>query len=253
MSLPPQSWHERFSRQARWTQALRSHFYTQLASNSPLQIIEIGCGSGVILNELLQLSQAKIFGLDIDSIYLRMAMRNLSDANLFQADAHKIPLASANFDVCLCHFFLLWVFNPLSVLREMVRITRPGGIVCALAEPDYGGRIDFPPDLTALGQYQSQALSQQGANPEFGRQLRSYFTRVGLRDVVTGVLGGQWQHPFDPDEWESEWQVLQNDLAQFTDVQETLKKQKAQDRSAWVKGERILYVPTFYAWGRVAS
>jgi ubiquinone/menaquinone biosynthesis C-methylase UbiE len=182
-----------------------------------------------------------------------MAIRNHPAASLLQADAHKVPLASSHFDLCICHFFLLWVSDPSSVVREMARITRPGGIVCALAEPDYGGRIDFPPDLTTLGQYQSQALSQQGANPELGRQLRSLFTRAGLRDVVTGVLGGQWRQPFDPDEWESEWQVLQNDLAQLTDVHETLKKQKAQDLSAWVKGERILYVPTFYAWGRVAG
>lgn len=249
--LSPQAWHERFSRQARWTEALRSYFYTLLEPHKPLRIIEIGCGSGVILNELMQLPQAKTFGLDIDSQYLNLAMRNLPHSGLLEADAHKIPLATSSFDVCLCHFFLLWISDPDSVLREMARITRPGGIVCALAEPDYGGRIDFPPTLAPVGQYQIQALTQQGANPNMGRKLRSLFTHEGLSDVVTGVLGGQWQHPFNTDEWESEWQVILNDLAQFPDMENSLKKQKAQDLDAWVHGERILYVPTFYAWGRV--
>ena len=84
-------------------------------------------------------------------------------------------LFKASFDICLCHFLLLWIANPLAALKEMRRIVKPGGWVLALAEPDYGSRIDFPPELEALGQAQSKALQSQCADVSVGRKLRGLF------------------------------------------------------------------------------
>jgi SAM-dependent methyltransferase len=63
-----------------------------------------------------------------------------------QADRHTLPFQPV-FDVTFCHFLLLWVSNPEKVVAEMGRVTRPGGSV-RLAEPDYGGRIDYPESLS---------------------------------------------------------------------------------------------------------
>ena len=62
----------------------------------------------------------------------------------------------------------------------MVRVTHPGGFVLALAEPDYGGRIDYPTELSQIGDWQKNALKQQGANPLMGRELRSIFSHAGI-------------------------------------------------------------------------
>lgn len=253
MALSLQTWHERFQKQARWTQSLRNYLYSLVKIQSSRVVLEVGCGSGAILGELSQLTEAKIFGLDIDGNYLSLAMRNSPDTRLLQADAHALPLVTSSFDLSLCHFLLLWVSDPDQVVKEMARITRPGGYVCALAEPDYGGRIDFPDSLASLGRNQTRALRLQGANPEIGRHLRGLLTKAGLVEVVAGVLGGQWKLPVDTDEWESEWEVLEADLTEFPDVRATIEEQKAQDQFAWESGERILYVPTFYAWGKVPS
>ena len=251
MALSKQAWHNRFLKQARWTQSLRNHLYRQAKIDQAQRVLEVGCGSGAVLGELSHYTGAMIFGLDIDPTYLSVAMRNTRDTILFQADAHHIPIASSNFDLSFCHFLLLWVNDSLQVLREMVRVTRPGGFVCALAEPDYGGRIDFPTELANLGQSQTQALRRQGAHPEIGRQLRSLLTSAGLVEVVSGVLGGKWELPFDQEEWDSEWEILEADLGSNPEFQASKHKQKAQDLIAWTSGERILYVPTFYAWGIV--
>jgi ubiquinone/menaquinone biosynthesis C-methylase UbiE len=251
MELSPQIWHDRYTNQARWTQPLRHHIYSRLKISHAEQILEVGCGSGAILSDFHQHLRGTIVGLDLDIEILTLAMRNAPNAILFQADAHHIPLPTEFFDFSICHFLLLWVANPRLVINEMKRVTHPGGIICALAEPDYGGRIDYPPEFTELGKKQSTALHNQGANPEIGRQLRKLFSNAGLVDVVTGVIGGQWELPFLPGEWESEWEMLEYDLAANPDFTSAKEKLKAQDKIAWAQGERILYVPTFYAWGKV--
>ena len=48
--------------------------------------------------------------------------------------------------------------NPLQALDEMKRVTRPGGHVLILAEPDYTHRIDFPDELEYLGKFRLNRL-----------------------------------------------------------------------------------------------
>jgi hypothetical protein len=132
----------------------------------------------------------------------------------------------------------------------MARVTAPGGAVFVLAEPDYGGRIDYPLELEQLGIWQHEALKNQGAEPYLGRQLASILNKAGLQNIEVGVLGGQWKGKPEKHEWESEWMVLLSDLQNYVPLERLEQLQKI-DANAWKRGERILYVPTFYGWGRV--
>jgi len=200
-------------------------------------------------------THGEIYGVDISSNHLEMAAKNLPGIPLVLGDGHDLPFPGEIFDITLCHFLLLWVSNPVQVVGEMARVTKPGGVVMALAEPDYGGRIDFPSELEKLGKWQQAALFQQGADPLVGRKLRATFQRAGLSEVESGVLGGQWAGKPHPDDWEMEWKVLENDIQtapnKLSDVE--IKRLKNLDKLAWEQGDRILFVPTFYAWGRVPN
>ncbi len=94
----------------------------------------------------------------------------------------------------------------------MARVTRRGRAVLALAEPDYGGRIDYPASLADLGRLQTEGLRQAGANPLIGRELASLFRQAGLVKIETGVLGGEWRYPIPDRDRESEWSTLRADL-----------------------------------------
>jgi SAM-dependent methyltransferase len=157
-----------------------------------------------------------------------------------------------SFDVVFCHYVLLWLNDPAGALREMQRVAAPNGAILALAEPDYGGRIDYPEELNRLGIWQSQALHSQGADPKIGRRLAGLFRQAGLVEVESGVLGAQWGQSLTERDNGMEWQVLRNDLAE-TIPQEELDALERIDRQANQAGERVLYVPTFYAWGRVSK
>lgn len=249
--LTSQDWHRRFVQQTRWTEEIRQFVVQQVQLNTCRRILETGCGTGAVLDSMRHLlSGTALFGIDLRLDYLREARLHAPQSHLAGADAAELPAADGIFDAAICHYFLLWVKEPEAILREMKRVTRPGGMVIALAEPDYGGRIDYPAELVELGYLQGEALQNQGADPNMGRKLSALFHRVGFQDVHTGLLGGQWNAPPSIDAWESEWAVLQADLGD-TIAKERLDFLRNLDAAAWDKGERILFVPTFYAWGIV--
>jgi SAM-dependent methyltransferase len=198
-------------------------------------------------------SHGDVYGIDISSKHLELASYNLPGIPLVLGDAHNLPYTTAVFDISLCHFLILWATDPVRVVSEMARVTQLGGPVLALAEPDYGGRIDFPPELKVLGDWQQAALRQQGADPLLGRRLRAIFQQAGLTDVEAGVLGGQWSGIPSSEDWEIEWKVLEEDIQQIPWFVESsdVTRLRRMDQSAWEHGERILFVPTFYALGRV--
>jgi SAM-dependent methyltransferase len=254
MSLTAPAWHERFIQQAAWTQPLRRHLYASYAINQARRSLDLGCGTGVITEELCSAAPGSVFGLDINRSYLALAQAFARQSALAQGDAYALPYKDQAFDCILFHFFLLWIADPAPVLAEAMRATRPGGAILALAEPDYGGRIDYPAELGQLGDWQMTALRNQSAEPLMGRRLAHIFAQAGLVDIETGLLGGQWKSGrYSEDAFEREWAVLRADLEaiQAGPPQSLVDELYQIDRAACQRGERILFVPTFYAAGRV--
>jgi SAM-dependent methyltransferase len=248
MPLTPADWQRRFLQQARWTAELRKYLLPRAGLGQAQRVIEIGCGSGAILGGIQPHPQHQIFGLDLDPTFLTLAREAVPVVHLTRGDAHSLPFAGETFDMVLCHFLLLWVRDPQTAVAEMVRVTRRGGAIMALAEPDYGGRLDYPDLLAGLGQEQTRALRRQGADPLIGRRLASLLAGAGVKHVEAGVLGGRWATPPGPDELALEWAVLESDLSGII-PEEELSCLRTLDEASWKRGERVLFVPTFYAWG----
>jgi SAM-dependent methyltransferase len=252
-------WHNRFVQQSHWTGELRGHLFRRAAIDAAQRILEVGCGTGAIIMDLLpspsttgdagKIPDLQIHGLDINSDFLSQAAHHAPFARLTLGDAHSLPYADSAFDLVFCHFLLLWVSNANQVLNEMARVTRSGGYILALAEPDYGGRIDFPESLVEIGAIQEAALRKQGADTHFGRRLRGLFHQTGLMKTEAGIMGGYWQGNRSTEEIDSEWQVLKDDLNGVFSLDE-FDRLKEMEGLSWQSGERILFVPTFFAWGK---
>jgi SAM-dependent methyltransferase len=261
------NWHARFVQQAAWTRDLRSYLFEHTGIELAKRVLEVGCGTGAILSELT--TQAAVHGLDLEPGRLVEAGVHAPGAALVCGDALWLPYPAGIFDVTFCHFLLLWVSDPLQALGEMARVTHPGGHVLALAEPDYETRVDKPDVLAPLGRWQTESLRRQGADPGLGARLADLFRQAGIPLIETGTLrgspgsgissgisygmgrGGEEPLPASGERG-LEWAVLEADLAGIVPVQE-IQRMKLLDEQAWERGERVLSVPTYFAWGQVKA
>jgi ubiquinone/menaquinone biosynthesis C-methylase UbiE len=241
------NWHTRYAQQAAWTRDLRNYIFERIGLSSAQSVLEVGCGTGAILSELPR--RPTIHGLDIDRVALTECRINAPDALLIQGNALEFPYLDRSFDIVYSHFLLLWVNDPLLALQEMKRVTRSGGYVIAFAEPDYLHRLDEPRELIALGEWQTQALIRQGADPSLGARLAELFFQAGIQIVETGTIQGQRNEP-SAGEWELEWDVIESDLMGQV-AEADIQKMKRLDKQARERKTRALHVPTHFAWGLI--
>ncbi len=240
--------HERFVEQAAWTwQAQR--LLIESADFSPKsKILEVGCGTGAFLSSLNSISNSDYFGIDIQFNLLQFAFEHKSPFQLSCADANLLPFRDGTFDAIVCHYFLLWVDNISNILSEMRRVTRSGGIIAALAEPDYGSRIDYPPDFVLPGKRQREALIRQGANPDMGRQLGEALSDSGCTQIAVGILGSFNAAPLSSKQALSEQEILKSDLENEID-ENTINLLIQKDTASRMNKSRVQFIPTFFGWG----
>jgi len=239
------NWHTRYTQQAKWTRDLRAYIFNKIDLNETHCVLEVGCGTGAILSELP--TQLTLNGLDIDPDALAQCQAHVPSALLTRGNALNPPYPDNSFDVVYCHFLLLWVDNPLGALLEMKRVAKDNGYIIAFAEPDYTTRIDKPEELVQLGKWQTESLRRQGANPGFGAQLAESFFQAGIRIIETGPIQNVGNEA-SLDDWEIEWRVIETDLAGIV-PEADIQKMKQIDSAARERGERVLTVPTYFAWG----
>jgi SAM-dependent methyltransferase len=240
-------WHARYTQQAAWTRDLRSYLFDKAGLASARRVLEVGSGTGAILSTLS--TSASVHGLDLDPAALAECRIHAPNATLTRANGLALPYPDQIFDVVYCHYFLLWVNDPLQAILEMKRVTQEHGHILALAEPDYDSRVDKPDGLKLPGKWQNESLKRQGANPGFGSRLAETFFQAGIRIHETGPIQSVRKDP-TAEEREMEWAVIEADLAGSVPDAE-IQKMKRIDEQAWANGERALYVPTYFAWGQI--
>jgi ubiquinone/menaquinone biosynthesis C-methylase UbiE len=146
------------------------------------RILEVGSGTGAVLREIQTINpRAELIGLDLNLLALKHSQEMMTGGTLILGDGIALPFSSQGFDIVVCHYFLMWVDNPIVTLREMLRVTRIGGWIACLAEPDYGGRLDFP-DSEIWKDILLNSLS--ASDPFIGRKLRTFFYQIGLQAHV---------------------------------------------------------------------
>jgi len=239
-------WHAQFARQAGWTQALRSQLCRRAGLLQAERVLDVGCGTGAITEELAQRTRGAVIGLDIDPERLAFARQQPGRARYEQGDALSLPYPAQHFDIVCCHFLLMWVGDPARAVREMARVLRREGTVLICAEPDYGGRLDWP-DLP-IRQWQIDGLRRQGADPTIGRQLRRLLVHAGLVAEV-GLFPARWDVDAGVEDSEAEWFWVRYDVGEAVDAA-TLDLAQDRARAAVAEGTRLVYVPTFYAIGK---
>jgi ubiquinone/menaquinone biosynthesis C-methylase UbiE len=242
-----EEWHHQFLRQAEWTRGIRSHLYRQAELRRAGAVLDVGCGTGVITEELSRRTRGRVTGLDLDPAMIGFAASWIPDVEWVVGDAHCLPFQSESFDLVLCSFLLLWTTKPDLAVQEMARVVREGGVILAVTEPDYGGRIDYPEDI-ALGPLMEESLRCEGANPRIGRSLKALLSATGLK-AQSGIIGSMWDDRQMAEEFEAEWAFIFETLS---NVAEDVQLRAYRD-TAWralQEGARVVFMPHFWGLGR---
>ena len=243
-----QFWTQRYKLQAQWTKEIRKLITQQISLSKQSKVLEIGCGSLAVLEEFVN-QDIQLFGVDIDYSILNYHSKSDISALRINADGYYLPFDDSYFDLCYCHYLLLWLNSPMKVLQEMKRVTKNSGWLCCFAEPDYLGRIDFPTSLETLGKFQNQSLEKQGVNLSSGRNLAGWFSQLELSNITWGILGSH--NPLQKQGFnQDEWKITEIDISEDLTPSEISKFQEM-DFSAQKDGSRIFFVPTFYAYAKI--
>jgi len=158
------------------------------------RFLDVAAGPGGMSLPAARLG-AKVLATDwspamIERFEARVREEGLSDAEGRVMDAHDLKIEDDTFDVSGSQFGVMLVRDQPLALREMVRVTKPGGRVLVIA---YGSPADFEalqffiaalqsvvPDFEGLPD-DPPPLEFQVADPEV---LRQRLTDAGLSDVV---------------------------------------------------------------------
>ncbi|MBB6097308.1 SAM-dependent methyltransferase [Deinobacterium chartae] len=89
-------------------------------------VLDAGCGSGEYTAALHALG-LEVLGTDATPAMLGVARRQFPQLAFQAADLLALPFADAAFGGVFCLTVLEWVTDPWAALREVVRVTRPGG------------------------------------------------------------------------------------------------------------------------------
>jgi ubiquinone/menaquinone biosynthesis C-methylase UbiE len=151
--------------------------------------LDLGCGQGNTTRFLADLLRPAVcVGLEYDPSLVEYAMMrpdNPPSVRFQQGDATRLAFADASFDVVFCRYLLIHMADPMRVVREMMRVVRPGGYAIAF-EGDFAIELSHPAcdALVSLNKIW-QGLFQ---NPAAGRKLVHYFREADASGVQAGAL-----------------------------------------------------------------
>jgi ubiquinone/menaquinone biosynthesis C-methylase UbiE len=96
------------------------------------RVLDVGCGPGALTVELAQRVGAKaVTAVDPSAEFVLAVRSRVPGATVERASAENLPLPDGGFDAALAQLVVHFMADPVAGLREMRRVTRPGGAVAA--------------------------------------------------------------------------------------------------------------------------
>ena len=135
--------YERFM--GRWSRRLAPPFVEFASVDERDSVLDVGSGTGALAFALADaIPSVRVTGVDPSSGYVRYAQaRTPGDRVRFLVgDAQALQMPDASFDKTLSLLVMNFIPDPVKALREMIRVTRPGGAVAA-AVWDYGEGMEM--------------------------------------------------------------------------------------------------------------
>ncbi len=165
--------------------------------------LDVGCGPGALTSELVtRLGAESVAAVDPSESFVTAARERHPGVDVRQAAAEELPFPDGAFDVALAQLVVHFMADPVAGLREMARVTRPGGVVVACVWDLAGGRAPLSLFWTAVRQLDPGADDESEPAGVREGHLAELFKTAGLRDVDDTDLAIRVDH----ESFEAWWQ-----------------------------------------------
>ncbi|MEW2044735.1 class I SAM-dependent methyltransferase [Streptomyces sp. NPDC005476] len=204
--------HESVLRSHTWRTAANSAAYLLGSLKPHMRILDIGCGPGTITADLAALvPDGHVTGVDrapdvLDQARATAAERGLTNIDFAVADVHDLAYPDDTFCVVHAHQVLQHVGDPVGALREMLRVTRPGGRI-AVRDSDYGAMTWYPasPGMDDWLDLYRRVARANGGEPDAGRRLKSWALTAGFADITVTSATWTFSTPEERAWWSGLW------------------------------------------------
>ena len=170
----------------RWSARLAPTFAAFADVSAKSRLLDVGSGTGALSLALLAAHpEAEIVGVEPSGAYVAHCRENCADPRLrFEAgDALALAFPDASFDAALSLLVLQEIPDAARAVREMFRVTRPGGVVAA-------SQWDFAEGMPMLALFWDAVLDV--APSQAARETASACMEVDYPDAA--ALRGLWRN-----------------------------------------------------------
>jgi SAM-dependent methyltransferase len=173
----------------RYSEPLAPRF-ADLAGVGPGQrALDVGCGPGALTAELVRrLGPDEVSAVEPSASFAAAARQRLPGVDIRHGAAEQLPFPDGSVDVTLAQLVVHFMADPVAGLREMGRVTRPGGVVAACVWDHAGGRGPLTVFWRAALELDPQASDESGLAGAREGDLARLFAQAGLGGIQPGAL-----------------------------------------------------------------
>jgi len=249
----------------RWANRLAKVFLDVVDFPDSGDLLDVGCGTGALAFAMTERWPARqVIGVDLAEPFITYARsRRSGDQPHFEVgDACALQYRDGRFAGTAAHLVFLFIPRPVAALREMRRVTRPGGTVAAVVWDSRGGLVFqrmMWDTAVAIDPMARVARDSLFANPvAIPGGLAGFFNEAGLTKVQTHSVTIR----MDYDNFEDYWQSFQGGQGPvgtyFASIDSMLKarvKEAVRDAycSGSIDGPRSLTASAWVVQGKVPS
>jgi SAM-dependent methyltransferase len=200
--VAPADHYDRFM--GRYTRSLAPQLAEFAGVTEGMRALDVGCGPGGLTVVLADLVGGELVAaIDPAEQFVEACRARVPGADVRVGPAEQLPWADASFDTALACLVIRFMRDPDQGVREMVRVTRPGGRVAAcMWDIDGGGMTMLRVFWSALHAVRPDVPGEAlGAGTARG-DIAQRFARLGLTDVVDGELVAHADYSGFDDFWE---------------------------------------------------
>jgi SAM-dependent methyltransferase len=188
----------------RYTRTLAPELADAAGIAGDMKVLDVGCGPGGLTAVLAdRVGEANVAAIDPAPQFAAACHERHPQADVREGVAEELPWEDDAFDATLSSLVIAFMRDPDRGVREMARVTRPGGTVAACMWDLTGGGMTMLRTFWRAARTVDPNVSGERHRPGVAEgDIAERFRRVGLEDVVEGGLQASADYTSFEDLWE---------------------------------------------------